>query len=83
MLDAKATLSIEGYKAKMFVLKEKDGGTVYVDDEIKDTISSSSLLAVAVISGEHIVKICLKDKNRTHKICGEKNVYVANDAQIS
>jgi hypothetical protein len=31
LLDAKATLSIEGYKVKIFVLKEKDGGAVCVD----------------------------------------------------
>lgn len=35
LLDAKATLSIEVCVAKMFVLKEKDDGTVYVANDVQ------------------------------------------------
>lgn len=62
LLDAKATLSIERYMAKMFVLKEKRWRCCLCGYEIKGTIASSGPLAVTVPSGEHIVKIYLKDK---------------------
>lgn len=62
LLDAKITLSIEGYMAKMFVFKGKRWWHCLCGYQIKGTIASSGPPVVTVLSGEHIVKICLKDK---------------------
>ena len=84
LLQAKATLSIDGYMPKMLFMKVKDGGTVYVDDEKKGTTSASGPLVVQIAEGEHNVKVCFpNEKNNMLRICGEQKVYVADDTQAS
>ena len=84
LLQAKATLSIDGYMPKMLFMKVKDGGTVYVDDEKKGITSASGPLVVQIAEGEHNVKVCFpNEKNNMLRICGEQKVYVANDTQAS
>lgn len=84
LLQAKATLSIDGYMPKMLFMKVKDGGTVYVDDEKKGMTSANGPLVVQIQEGEHNVKVCFYDgENKPYKICGEQKVYVADDTQAS
>lgn len=84
LLQAKATLSIDGYMPKMLFMKVKDGGTVYVDDEKKGITSASGPLVVQIAEGEHNVKVCFpNEKNNMLRICGEQKVYVADDTQAS
>ena len=84
LLQAKATLSIDGYMPKMLFMKVKDGGTVYVDDEKKGMTSANGPLIVQIQEGEHNVKVCFYDgENKPYKICGEQKVYVADDTQAS
>ena len=84
LLQAKATLSIDGYMPKMLFMKVKDGGTVYVDDEKKGMTSANGPLIVQIQEGEHNVKVCFpNEKNNMLRICGEQKVYVANDTQAS
>ena len=84
LLQAKATLSIDGYMSKMLFMKVKDGGTVYVDDEKKGMTSANGPLIVQIQEGEHNVKVCFpNEKNNMLRICGEQKVYVANDTQAS
>ncbi|WP_462104885.1 tetratricopeptide repeat protein, partial [Campylobacter concisus] len=84
LLQAKATLSIDGYMPKMLFMKVKDGGTVYVDDEKKGMTSASGPLIVQIAEGEHNVKVCFpNEKNNMLRICGEQKVYVADDTQAS
>lgn len=84
LLQAKATLSIDGYMPKMLFMKVKDGGTVYVDDEKKGMTSANGPLIVQIQEGEHNVKVCFpNEKNNILRICGEQKVYVANDTQAS
>ena len=84
LLQAKATLSIDGYMPKMLFMKVKDGGTVYVDDDKKGMTSANGPLIVQIQEGEHNVKVCFYDgENKPYKICGEQKVYVADDTQAS
>ena len=84
LLQAKATLSIDGYMPKMLFMKVKDGGTVYVDEEKKGMTSANGPLIVQIQEGEHNVKVCFpNEKNNMLRICGEQKVYVANDTQAS
>ena len=84
LLQAKATLSIDGYMPKMLFIKVKDGGTVYVDDEKKGMTSANGPLIVQIQEGEHNVKVCFpNEKNNMLRICGEQKVYVADDTQAS
>ena len=84
LLQAKATLSIDGYMSKMLFMKVKDGGTVYVDDEKKGMTSANGPLIVQIQEGEHNVKVCFpNEKNNMLRICGEQKVYVADDTQAS
>ena len=84
LLQAKATLSIDGYMPKMLFMKVKDGGTVYVDEEKKGMTSANGPLIVQIQEGEHNVKVCFYDgENKPYKICGEQKVYVADDTQAS
>jgi len=84
LLQAKATLSIDGYMPKMLFMKVKDGGTVYVDDEKKGMTSANGPLIVQIQEGEHNVKVCFpNEKNNMLRICGEQKVYVANDTQAN
>lgn len=84
LLQAKATLSIDGYMPKMLFMKVKDGGTVYVDDEKKGMTSANGPLIVQIQEGEHNVKVCFpNEKNNMLRICGEQKVYVADDTQAS
>ena len=84
LLQAKATLSIDGYMPKMLFMKVKDGGTIYVDDEKKGMTSANGPLIVQIQEGEHNVKVCFpNEKNNILRICGEQKVYVANDTQAS
>ena len=84
LLQAKATLSIDGYMPKMLFMKVKDGGTVYVDDKKKGMTSENGPLIVQIQEGEHNVKVCFpNEKNNMLRICGEQKVYVANDTQAS
>ena len=84
LLQAKATLSIDGYMSKMLFMKVKDGGTVYVDDEKKGMTSANGPLIVQIQEGEHNVKVCFpNEKNNMLRICGEQKVYVANDTQAN
>ena len=84
LLQAKATLSIDGYMPKMLFMKVKDGGTIYVDDEKKGMTSANGPLIVQIQEGEHNVKVCFYDgENKPYKICGEQKVYVADDTQAS
>ena len=84
LLQAKATLSIDGYMPKMLFMKVKDGGTIYVDDEKKGMTSANGPLIVQIQEGEHNVKVCFpNEKNNILRICGEQKVYVADDTQAS
>ena len=84
LLQAKATLSIDGYMPKMLFMKVKDGGTVYVDDEKKGMTSANGPLIVQIQEGEHNVKVCFpNEKNNILRICGEQKVYLADDTQAS
>ena len=84
LLQAKATLSIDGYMPKMLFMKVKDGGTIYVDDEKKGMTSANGPLIVQIQEGEHNVKVCFpNEKNNMLRICGEQKVYVANDTQAN
>ena len=84
LLQAKATLSIDGYMPKMLFMKVKDGGIVYVDDEKKGMTSANGPLIVQIQEGEHNVKVCFpNEKNNMHRICGEQKVYLADDTQAN
>ena len=65
LLDVKITLSREGY-GKDVCFKGKRWRHCLCGHEIKGTIASSGPPVVTVLSREHIVKICLKDKKIKH-----------------